>query len=216
MQHRRERPTPRRQTHPPETPQTHLHPPPSPALSPNFKHSLLRAREASQSQPPFRKPAPFILPGIHRPLSLYLYPSLFLSLPFPLALSLSPSPSTFSPSSLTVATLSYTTRLDPTARPRAPPPATTRPPTYNSYVPSDPRAISKIIPYILELGVLSSSVEDRAARVGRRERTRKGLAAAAAATATATASATIAASAEAVVTCGDGSLGTRVDARGYR
>lgn len=26
MQHRRERPTPRRQTHPPETPQTHLHP----------------------------------------------------------------------------------------------------------------------------------------------------------------------------------------------
>lgn len=90
MQHRRERPTPRRQTHPPETPQTHLHPPPSPALSPNFKHSLLRAREASQSQPPFRKPAPFILPGIHRPLSLslYLYPSLFLSLPFPLALSL--------------------------------------------------------------------------------------------------------------------------------
>lgn len=215
MQHRRERPTPRRQTHPPETPQTHLHPPPSPALSPNFKHSLLRAREASQSQPPFRKPAPFILPGIHRPLSLSISIPHSSSLSLSLSPSLSPSPSTFSPSSLTVAALSYTTRLDPTARPRAPPPATTRPPTYNSYVPSDPRAISKIIPYILELGVLSSSVEDRAARVGRRERTRKGLAAAAA-TATATASATIAASAEAVVTCGDGSLGTRVDARGYR
>lgn len=123
MQHRRERPTPRRQTHPPETPQTHLHPPPSPALSPNFKHSLLRAREASQSQPPFRKPAPFILPGIHRPLSLSISIPHSSSLSLSLSPSLSPSPSTFSPSSLTVAALSYTTRLDPTARPRAPPPA---------------------------------------------------------------------------------------------
>lgn len=78
---------------------------------------LFRAREASQSQPPFRKPTPFILPGILRPL------------PF------SPSSSTFSPFSLTVAALSYTTRLDPThSRPRAP----LRPPTYNSYVPERP------------------------------------------------------------------------------
>lgn len=110
---------------------------------------LFRAREASQSQPPFRKPTPFILPGILRPL------------PF------SPSFSTFSPFSLTVEALSYTTRLDPTipapARHFVHQPTT---PTYRS----DPRAISKIIPYILELGMVSSSssVEDRAA-VGRRE-----------------------------------------------
>ena len=53
----------------------------------------------------------------------------------------------------------YATRLDPTIRPRP----TTHSPTYNSYVPSDPRAISKIIPYILELGALSS-IEDRSER----------------------------------------------------
>lgn len=154
MQHRRERPTPRRQTHPPETPQTHLHPPSRSALaSPSFKPfprsrahgGIPIAAPVSQTHPPYYSPA--------SDLSSLL-------------------PSAFSLSSLTVAALSYTTRLDPTVPIPARHPV--RQPTTPTYR-SDPRAISKIIPYILELGALSSSssssssMEDRTARVGRRE-----------------------------------------------
>lgn len=141
MQHRRERPTPRRQTHPPETPQTHLHPPSRPALaSPSFKPFLPPgpARvEASQSQPPFRKPTPpsILFPGILRPL---LPPSLR---PRPLCLL---SVLSNRGSSL----LYHSSRPDRSYPPRAPTPV--RQPTTPTYR-SDPRAISKIIPYILEL-----------------------------------------------------------------
>lgn len=142
MQHRRERPTPRRQTHPPETPQTHLHPPSRPALaSPSFKPfppcppPVPRAWRHPNRSPRFANPHH---PPYYSPVSSDLS-------------SFPPSPSAFSLSSLTVAALSYTTRLDP--RPFLPLPPRAHPvrqpttPTYRS----DPRAISKIIPYILEL-----------------------------------------------------------------
>lgn len=157
MQHRRERPTPRRQTHPPETLQTHLHPPSRPALSPKLQPLSLpscsaRARHPNRS-PRFANPHPSYSP---------VSSDLSFSHPRPLYL--------LSVLSNRGSSLFYTTRLDPTiSRPRAAlrvhQPTT---PTYRS----DPRAISKIIPYILELGMVSSysSVEDRAA-VGRRENT---------------------------------------------
>lgn len=159
MQHRRERPTPRRQTHPPETPQTHLHPPSRPALaSPSFK-PFPRSRADGG--------IPIAVPVSQTHTTLHTTPRYPPTSPSPL------SPSAFSLSSLTVAALSYTTRLDPTVPIPARHPA--RQPTTPTYR-SDPRAISKIIPYILELGALSSSsssssssMEDRTARVRRRE-----------------------------------------------
>lgn len=157
MQHRRERPTPRRQTHPPETPQTHLHPPSRPALaSPSFKPF---PRSRADGGIPIAAPVSQTHTTLH---TTPRYPPTSRPL----------SPSAFSLSSLTVAALSYTTRLDPTVPIPARHPV--RQPTTPTYR-SDPRAISKIIPYILELGALSSSssssssVEDRTARVGRRE-----------------------------------------------
>lgn len=152
------------------------------------------AGEASQWQPPFRKPTPpsstssnlllflLLLSLYHLSLSpkrfYHLFSltraclsdlaplSLFLSLSLALALSVSfrlscpvsrclSHPLSFTPTAGTLS-LRYSSRPDH-PRPSNQP---THPPTYNSYVPSDPRAISKIIPYILELGALSS-IEDR-------------------------------------------------------
>lgn len=123
MQHRRERPTPRRQTHPPETPQTHLHPPVAPRASLPKLQTILpsvpRAWRHPNRSPRFANPHH---PPYYSPVSSGLT-------------SRSPSPSAFSLSSLTVAALSYTTRLDPTVPIPARHP---RPPTYNSYVPERP------------------------------------------------------------------------------
>lgn len=76
MQHRRERPTPRRQTHPPETPQTHLHPPSRPALSPKLQPpvpSCSASAKHPNRSPRFANPHPSYSP-VSSDLSLS-YPS---------------------------------------------------------------------------------------------------------------------------------------------
>jgi len=119
MQHRRERPTPRRQTHPPETPQTHLHPrrvPLSPPQASNPSPSVPRACRHPNRSPRFANPHH---PPYYSPVSSNL--SSF-------------SPSAFSLSSLTVAALLYHSSRPDRSYPRAPP----RLLTYNSYVPERP------------------------------------------------------------------------------